>query len=71
MSVGSAKCGDESSPVAPQLAHSLGAHTEVAHLLDILDGEQIVKESYAQMRKFNYWNMSIVQPSVRAESPAM
>jgi hypothetical protein len=28
---------------------------------DILGGEQIVKQSYAQMRKFNYWNISIVQ----------
>lgn len=34
---------------------------EVARLLDIPGGEQIVKESYAQMRKFNCWNISIVQ----------
>lgn len=32
-----------------------------ARLLDIPGGEQIVKESYAQMRKFNCWNISIVQ----------
>ena len=30
-------------------------------MLDIPGGEQIVKESYAQMRKFNCWNISIVQ----------
>jgi hypothetical protein len=31
-----------------------------ARLLDIPGREQIVKESYPQMRKFNYWNISIV-----------
>ena len=36
-------------------------YEEVARLLDIPGGEQIVKESYAQMRKFNCWNISIVQ----------
>ena len=36
-------------------------YEEVARLLDIPGGDQIVKESYAQMRKFNCWNISIVQ----------
>jgi len=40
-------------------------YEEVARLLDIAGGEQIVKESYAQMRKFNCWNISIVQQYAR------
>ena len=47
-----------------------GVYEEVARLLDIPGGEQIVKESYAQMRKFNRWNISIVQQYSRfKESP--
>jgi hypothetical protein len=40
-------------------------YEEVARLLDIPGGEQIVRESYAQMRKFNCWNISIVQQYAR------
>src|SRR5207248_84602 len=33
----------------------------VARFLDIPGGQEIVQESYAQLRKFNCWNISIVQ----------
>lgn len=33
--------------------------------MDIPEGEKIVRESYAQMRKFNTWNISIVQQYAR------
>ena len=36
-------------------------YEEVSRFLDIPEGEKIVQESYAQMRKFNTWNISIVQ----------
>lgn len=36
-------------------------YEEVARFLDIPEGEKIVRESYAQMRKFNTWNIAIVQ----------
>jgi hypothetical protein len=36
-------------------------YEEVARFLDIPEGEKIVRESYAQMRKFNCWAVSIVQ----------
>lgn len=36
-------------------------YEEVARFLDIPEGEKIVRESYAQLRKFNTWNISIVQ----------
>jgi hypothetical protein len=36
-------------------------YEEVARFLDIPGGQEIVQESYAQMRKFNCWNISIVQ----------
>ena len=36
-------------------------YEEVARFLDIPEGEKIVRESYAQMRKFNSWNIAIVQ----------
>ncbi|MBL9191566.1 MAG: hypothetical protein JNJ82_04355 [Opitutaceae bacterium] len=38
---------------------------EVARFLDIPGGEQIVAESYAQLRKFNCWAVSIVQQYAR------
>ena len=38
---------------------------EVARFLDVPGGEQIVAESYAQLRKFNCWAVSIVQQYVR------
>jgi hypothetical protein len=37
----------------------------VCALMDIPGGEEIVKESYAQLRKFNCWNISIVQQYAR------
>jgi hypothetical protein len=36
-------------------------YEEVARFLDIPEGEKIVRETYAQMRKFNCWAVSIVQ----------
>src|SRR5690606_30388637 len=36
-------------------------YEEVARFLDFPEGEKIVRESYAQMRKFNCWAVSIVQ----------
>ncbi len=45
----------------PRRLRKRNVYEEVARLLDIPGGEQIVKESYAQMRKFNCWNISIVQ----------
>ncbi|MEO6740455.1 MAG: hypothetical protein ABIP20_09400 [Chthoniobacteraceae bacterium] len=40
-------------------------YAEVARMLDIPGGKQIVKESYAQIRKFDCWNISIVQQDAR------
>lgn len=40
-------------------------YEEVARFLDIPEGEKIVRESYAQMRKFNCWTVSIVQQYTR------
>jgi hypothetical protein len=58
----------------PRGLRKRNVYEEVARLLDIPGGEQIVKEShstaldapslampYMQMRKFNCWNISIVQ----------
>lgn len=45
----------------PRGLRKRNVYEEVARLLDIPGGEQIVKESYAQMRKINCWNISIVQ----------
>jgi hypothetical protein len=45
----------------PRRLRKRNVYEEVARLLDIPGGEQIVKESYAQMRKFNCWNIAIVQ----------
>jgi hypothetical protein len=38
---------------------------EVSRFLDVPGGEQIVAESYAQLRKFNCWAVSIVQQYAR------
>jgi type IV secretion system protein TrbE len=38
---------------------------EVARFLDVPGGEAIVAESYAQLRKFNCWTVSIVQQYAR------
>ncbi|MEO8350123.1 MAG: TraC family protein [Chthoniobacteraceae bacterium] len=45
----------------PRATRKRNVYEEVARFLDIPEGEKIVKESYAQMRKFNTWNISIVQ----------
>ncbi len=45
----------------PRRLRKRNVYEEVARLLDIPGGEQIVKECYAQMRTFNCWNISIVQ----------
>ncbi|MEP6509136.1 MAG: hypothetical protein ABJC63_13010, partial [Gemmatimonadales bacterium] len=53
----------------PRSLRKRNVYEEVARFLDIPEGEKIVKESYAQMRKFNTWNISIVQQYSRfAES---
>jgi len=41
---------------------------EVSRFLDVPGGEQIVAESYAQLRKFNCWAVSIVQQYARFKS---
>ncbi len=40
-------------------------YEEVARFLDIPGGQEIVAESYAQLRKFNCWNIAIVQQYAR------
>jgi hypothetical protein len=45
----------------PRAIRKRNVYEEVARFLDIPGGEQIVQESYAQLRKFNCWNISIVQ----------
>ena len=42
-------------------------YEEVARFLDIPGGQEIVQESYAQLRKFNSWNISIVQQYARVK----
>ncbi len=49
----------------PRSARKRNIYEEVARFLDIPGGEEIVKESYAQLRKFNCWNISIVQQYAR------
>ena len=49
----------------PRALRKRNVYEEVARLLDIPGGEQIVKESYAQMRKFNCWNIAIAQQYAR------
>jgi hypothetical protein len=45
----------------PRTVRKRIVYEEVARFLDIPGGEEIVQESYAQLRKFNCWNISIVQ----------
>lgn len=45
----------------PRALRKRNVYEEVARFLDTSDGERIVKEGYAQMRKFNCWNISVVQ----------
>ena len=49
----------------PRALRKRNVYEEVARFLDIPGGEEIVKESYAQLRKFNCWNISIVQQYAR------
>ena len=49
----------------PRAIRKRNVYEEVARFLDIPGGEQIVQESYAQLRKFNCWNISIVQQYAR------
>ena len=49
----------------PRSLRKRNVYEEVARFLDIPEGEKIVRESYAQMRKFNTWNISIVQQYAR------
>lgn len=49
----------------PRGLRKRNVYEEVARFLDIPGGEEIVKESYAQLRKFNCWNISIVQQYAR------
>ncbi len=49
----------------PRALRKRNVYEEVARFLDIPGGEDIVRESYAQLRKFNCWNISIVQQYAR------
>jgi len=49
----------------PRALRKRNIFEEVSRFLDVPGGEEIVKESYAQMRKFNCWNVSIVQQYAR------
>jgi hypothetical protein len=49
----------------PRALRKRNIYEEVARFLDVPGGEEIVKESYAQLRKFNCWNVSIVQQYAR------
>jgi hypothetical protein len=49
----------------PRALRKRNIFEEVARFLDVPGGEEIVKESYAQLRKFNCWNVSIVQQYAR------
>ena len=49
----------------PRALRKRNVYEEVARFMDIPGGEEIVKESYAQLRKFNCWNISIVQQYAR------
>ena len=49
----------------PRAMRKRNVYEEVARFLDIPGGQEIVQESYAQLRKFNCWNISIVQQYAR------
>ena len=49
----------------PRALRKRNVYEEVARILDIPGGQEIVQESYAQLRKFNCWNISIVQQYAR------
>lgn len=45
----------------PRAAWKRIIYEELARFLDVPGGEKIVAESYAQLRKFNCWTLSVVQ----------
>lgn len=45
----------------PRAAWKRIVYEELARFLDVPGGEKIVAESYAQLRKFNCWTLSVVQ----------
>jgi hypothetical protein len=49
----------------PRAIRKRNVYEEVARFLDIPGGQEIIQESYAQLRKFNCWNISIVQQYTR------
>lgn len=49
----------------PRAVRKRALYEEVAQFLDIPGGEQIVAESYAQLRKYNCWSVSVVQQYAR------
>ena len=49
----------------PRALRKRNVYEEVARFLDIPGGQEIVQETYAQLRKFNCWNISIVQQYAR------
>jgi hypothetical protein len=49
----------------PRALRKRNVYEEVARFLDIPGGQEIVQESYAQLRKFNCWNISVVQQYAR------
>jgi len=49
----------------PRSMRKRNIYEEIARLMDMPGGEEIVKESYAQLRKFNCWNIAIVQQYAR------
>src|SRR5437667_2810868 len=51
----------------PRALRKANVYEEVARFLDIAGGQEIVQESYAQLRKFNCWNISIVQQYARSK----
>ncbi|MGE9268102.1 MAG: TraC family protein [Verrucomicrobiales bacterium] len=52
----------------PRGAKKRNNYEEVARLAQIPGGRKIIEESYAQMRKFNCWNISILQQASQLES---
>ena len=53
----------------PRALRKRNIYEEVARFLDIPGGQEIVQESYAQLRKFNCWNCAKVPTLSRASSP--
>ena len=49
----------------PRALRKRNVYEEVVRFLDIRGGQEIVQKSYAQLRKFNCWTISIVQRYAR------